>query len=438
MIVMADDLQREATELLARLIRFKTVNPPGDEREAQEFLAGYLGDAGLECELLAADDARPNLIARLGGQAAGPTLCLLGHVDTVLADPAAWTHDPWAGEVIDGFVWGRGALDMKGQVAAEVAAAAALARAGWRPARGELVVTLVVDEEAGSACGARWLTQEHPERARCDLLINEGGGNVFELDGRRHYGVCCAEKGVFRVSLTTEGVAGHASVPRMGENALLKMAPLLQRLGERQPAPDLGDEPRVLLHMLSGDGEDVDVEAAMARLRELDPLLALLVEPTLGVSVTPTRIRASDKINVIPSRAQLEVDCRVPPGMGEAEARARIEQLLGPEGYRLESLEMVTGNRSRMESPLMDEIKGWLAEAVPDAGLIPMMLPGFTDSRWFREAFPDCVAYGFFPHLHMTLHDTAPLIHGADERIDVRDLGFAARFFHDLPRRVLS
>jgi acetylornithine deacetylase/succinyl-diaminopimelate desuccinylase-like protein len=438
MIAMADDLQREATDLLARLIRFKTVNPPGDEREAQEFLAGYLGDAGLECELLAADEARPNLIGRLRGEAAGPRLCLLGHVDTVLADPSAWSHDPWSGEVIDGFVWGRGALDMKGQVAAEAAAAAALARGGWRPARGELVVTLVVDEEAGSGCGARWLTEEHPERVRCDLLINEGGGNVFELGGRRHYGVCCAEKGVFRFSLTTEGVAGHASIPRMGDNALLKMAPLLQRLAERQPPLDLGDEPRVLLRMLSGDGEEVNVEAAMARLRELDPLLALLVEPTLGVSVTPTRIQASDKINVIPSRAQLEVDCRVPPGMGEGEARARIEQLLGSEGYRLEFLEMVTGNRSPMESPLMDEIRGWLAEAVPDAGVVPMMLPGFTDSRWFREAFPDCVAYGFFPHLHMTLHDTAPLIHGADERIDVRDLGFAARFFHDLPRRLLS
>src|SRR5215208_4583750 len=438
MIVMADDLQREATDLLARLIRFKTVNPPGDEREAQEFLAGYLGDAGLECELLAADDARPNLIARLRGETEGPTLCLLGHVDTVLADPAVWTHDPWSGDLVDGFVWGRGALDMKGQVAAEVAAAATLARGGWRPARGDLVVTLVVDEEAGSACGARWLTQEHPERVSCDLLINEGGGNIFELDGRRHYGVCCAEKGVFRFSLTTEGVAGHASIPRMGDNALLKMAPLLERLGERQPPLDLGDEPLVLLRKLSGDGEEVDVEAAMARLRELDPLLALLVEPTLGVSLTPTRIRASDKINVIPSRAQLEVDCRVPPGLGEAEARARIEELLGPEGYRLEFIEMVTGNRSPVESPLMEEIKGWLAEAVPDAGVVPMMLPGFTDSRWFREAFPDCVAYGFFPHLHMTMHETAPLIHGADERIDVRDLGFAARFFCDLPQRLLS
>jgi acetylornithine deacetylase/succinyl-diaminopimelate desuccinylase-like protein len=438
MITMADDLQREATDLLGRLIRFKTVNPPGDEREAQEFLAGYLGDAGLECELLAADDARPNLIARLRGESAGPTLCLLGHVDTVLADPSAWTHDPWSGEVVDGFVWGRGALDMKGQVAAEVAAAATLARDGWRPDRGELVVTLVVDEEAGSACGARWLVEEHPDRVRCDLLINEGGGNVFELDGRRHYGICCAEKGVFRFSLTTEGVAGHASIPRMGDNALLKMAPLLQRLGERQPPLDLGDEPRVLLDLVGDDGDDVDVDAAMARLRELDPLLALLVEPTLGVSVTPTRIRASDKINVIPARAELEVDCRVPPGMGEAEARARIEEVLGADGYRLEFLEMVTGNRSPMESPLMDEIGEWLTEAVPDARLIPMMLPGFTDSRWFREAFPDCVAYGFFPHLHMTMHDTAPLIHGADERIDVRDLGFAARFFRDLPRRLLA
>ena len=162
------------------------------------------------------------------------------------------------------------------------------------------------------------------------------------------------------------------------------------------------------------------------------------MEPTLGVSVTPTRIQASDKINVIPSRAQLEVDCRVPPGMGEGEARARIEQLLGSEGYRLEFLEMVTGNRSPMESPLMDEIRGWLAEAVPDAGVVPMMLPGFTDSRWFREAFPDCVAYGFFPQRHQTLYDAWPLIHSADERVDVRDLAFAATFFRDLPGRLLA
>ncbi len=444
------DLEDEATELLQRLIRFDTVNPPGQERAAQELLAQRLGAAGFECELLAADEARPNLIARLRGEEEGPTLALLGHVDTVLADPAAWSHDPWSGDLVDGFVWGRGALDMKGQVAAEVAAAITLAKEGWRPARGELLVISVVDEETGSACGAQWLTENHPDRVRCDMLVNEGGGNVFELDGRRLYGVCCAEKGVFRFRLITMGVAGHASIPQMGDNALLKMAPLLQRLGERQPALDLGAEPRALLAMLDGGGcddggqavrtgsEERDVDAAMARLREADPLLALLIAPTLGVSVTPTRIRASDKINVIPARAELQVDCRVPPGLGEEDARARVEELLEGHDFELEFSERVVGNRSPMQSELMDHIRDWLGENAPGAEPVPMMLPGFTDSRWFREAFPECVAYGFFPHLHMTMHETAPLIHGADERIDVRDLGFAARFFRDLAKRVLS
>jgi acetylornithine deacetylase/succinyl-diaminopimelate desuccinylase-like protein len=431
------DFEREAVELLQRLIRFKTVNPPGRERELQEFLAQLLEDAGFETELLAADEDRPNLIARLPGSGDGPTLGLLGHVDTVLADPAEWSHDPWSGDLADGFVWGRGALDMKGQVAAEVAAAAALAREGWRPARGELLVMCAVDEEAGSGVGARWLTEEHAAKVRCDLLINEGGGNVFELDGRRFYSVCCAEKGVFRFTLTTEGVAGHASIPRMGDNALLKMAPLLQRLGDADLQLALGDEPRALLSMLDGEGE-LDLDAVIARLRELDPLLALVVEPTLGISLAPTRITASEQINVIPSRAQLQVDCRVPPGLGEVDVRSRVEELLGTGGYQLEFLERVTGNRSPMDSPLMDEIRSWVGENASGAEVVPMMLPGFTDSRWFRDAFPECVAYGFFPHLEMTLHDTAPLIHGADERIDVRDLSFAARFFRDLPRRLLS
>ena len=232
-------------------------------------------------------------------------------------------------------------------------------------------------------------------------------------------------------------MTGHASIPRMGDNALLKMAPLLERLGERQPGLDVGPEPKAMLAALTGDGAD-DPQAAVERLRERDPFLALLIEPTLGVSVTPTRISASEKINVIPSRAELQVDCRVPPGLGEDEARARIEEVLGPDGYRLEFLERVVGNRSPAESPLVDEIKHWIDEQDPGAQLMPTMLPGFTDSRWFRNTFPDCLAYGFFPHRHMTIHEQMPLIHGADERVDVRDLGYAARFFHDLPQRVLA
>jgi acetylornithine deacetylase/succinyl-diaminopimelate desuccinylase-like protein len=139
----------EAVDLLSRLIRFNTVNPPGNERAAQEYLAAHLQEAGFECELLGAEPERPNLVARLRGLAEGPTLCYLGHVDTVLANAEEWTHDPWSGDVIDGFLWGRGALDMKSQVAAEIAAAATLGRSGWRPAKGDLLIVAVVDEETG-------------------------------------------------------------------------------------------------------------------------------------------------------------------------------------------------------------------------------------------------------------------------------------------------
>jgi acetylornithine deacetylase/succinyl-diaminopimelate desuccinylase-like protein len=430
----------EAEELLARLIRFNTVNPPGNERAAQEYLADHLTRAGFECELLGAEPERPNLVARLRSDSAqkGPTLCYLGHVDTVLADVSAWTHDPWSGDIADGHLWGRGALDMKSQVAAEIAAAASLARSGWRPARGELLIVAVVDEETGGSLGAEWITKNHPEKVRCDLLINEGGGAVFEVGDRRCYGVCCAEKGVFRFTVTTDGVAGHASMPGMGDNALLKMGPVLERFAARQPSYRPTAEP---LAFLRGIGEDADdPEGSLERLRALDPRLAIMFEPMLGVTFTPTRISASEKINVIPSRAVLKVDCRVPPGLGEQEVREGIAEVLGEENdsWRIEFTERVVGNRSPVASQLMDTISSWIAERDPGAEVVPVILPGFTDSRHFRLAFPECVAYGFFPQRHQSLMQTAPLIHGADERIDVRDLAFATDLFTDLAVRTLS
>jgi acetylornithine deacetylase/succinyl-diaminopimelate desuccinylase-like protein len=437
----------ESEELLSRLIRFDTVNPPGNERAAQEYLAEHLTQAGFECELLGAVPERPNLVARLRSESAvdGPTLCYLGHVDTVLANAADWTRDPWSGDTADGYLWGRGALDMKSQVAAEIAAGASLARSGWRPARGELLIVAVVDEETGGSLGAQWITENHPDKVRCDLLLNEGGGAVFEYGGppaRRYYGVCCAEKGVFRFTVTTDGVAGHASMPSMGENALLKMAPVLERFAARQPAYRPTDEP---LAFLRGIGEDPeDPEGSLARLRAVDERLAIMFEPMLGVTFTPTRISASEKINVIPNRAELRVDCRVPPGLGEAEVRQGIAEVLGdgadshPPAWRIEFTEQVMGNRSPVQSELMDTISGWIAEQDPGAETVPVILPGFTDSRHFRLAFPECVAYGFFPHRHQSLLETAPLIHGADERIDVRDLAFATELFRDLAVRVLG
>jgi len=432
-----EDLQAEATELLQRLIRFNTVNPPGAERPAQEHLAGLLRDAGFAVELLGRTPERPNLVARLAGAGDGPTLCLLSHVDTVLATAENWEHDPWSGDLADGCVWGRGALDMKSQTAAEVTAALHLARAGWRPARGDLLVVVVVDEETGGAEGAEWLCAEHPDKVRCDLLLNEGGGPVIPYDGGRVYGVCVAEKGVFRFTLRTAGVAGHASMPRIGENALLKMAPLLRAMDERQPAFDLTDAPSALLERL-GIAVDGDPGAALERLRARDSALADLVEPMLGVTLAPTRISASEQINVIPASAELQVDCRVPPGLGREHAERRVREVLGADGYRLRFFEEVVGNASPSDGPLMEAIVDWVGEQDTEARVVPTMLPAFTDSRTFRDAFPEVVAYGFCPHRHMTIYETWPLVHSADERIDVRDLGFAATFFRDVTVRLLG
>jgi acetylornithine deacetylase/succinyl-diaminopimelate desuccinylase-like protein len=312
-----------------------------------------------------------------------------------------------------------------------------LAKEGWRPERGDLLVVVVVDEETGGGEGAIWLCETHPELVRCDFLLNEGAGSVIPYDGGRLYGVCVAEKGVFRFTVRTDGVAGHASIPKIGDNALLKMAPLLAAMRDRQPSFDLTDGPRAMLEGL-GIAVDGDPAAALEALRAKDQVLAMLVEPMLGVTLAPTRISASEKINVIPSRAELQVDCRVPPGLGREDAERRVHEVLGGEGYAIEFAEQVRGNQSPVESELMTFIEGWIAERDPEARVVPTILPGYTDSRTFRDAFPGCVAYGFMPHRHMTLYDTAPLIHSADERIDVRDLEFAAGFFRDVTRGLLG
>ncbi len=428
-------LETRTTELLQRLIRFNTVNPPGNEAAAQEYLRGLLETAGFECELLSSVPGRPNLIGRLPGRSDGPRLAYLGHVDTVLATPSEWTVDPWSGELRDGCVWGRGALDMKSQVAAEVAAACALAEEGWRPESGELLLVLTADEEAGAEHGAKFLCEQVPDKVRCDLIVNEGGGDAFEFDGRRFYGVCVAEKGVFRFRVTTDGRAGHASIPRIGDNALTKMAPILGAMRERQPSLEPSAEPEAFLAAL-GVEVDGDLEGAVQRVAAIDPRVAVLFEPMLGVTLTPTMISASEKINVIPSQAVLNVDCRVPPGLGEEHARMRIEEVLGTDGHRVTFGETVIGNRSPVDTELMGHIREFLAREDPSAEVAPTVLPGFTDSRWFREAFPECVAYGFFPQRAMDLFEAAPLVHGADERIPVEDLGLAARFFSELAVKV--
>ncbi len=437
------ELAASAQALLQRLIQFDTVNPPGDEEAAQTLLAGLLREAGFSVELLAAVPGRPNLIAELSsGREAdgGPVVTLLSHIDTVLADAASWQHGPWSGHVEDGVLWGRGAIDMKSQTAAEVAAAVSLAAAGWRPASGVLRVVVAVDEEVGGTLGARWLCEEHPERVRTDIVINEGGGASLHVGGKRYYSLGVGEKGVCRFVVRTRGRAAHASTPAVGDNALLKLVPALTHLAEAELPIDLTEAPRALLEGLGLLTDGVSADDAVLALRELAPDLAPLVEPMLRVTAVPTMAEASSKINVIPARAELRVDCRIPPGMDADTARGRVRDLMAPlDGIEIEFTETIVGNGSPLSGRVVDAITGWLAANDPDAdGVVPTILPGFTDSRWFRATFPDCAAYGFFPHRHMPLTQTYPLMHAADERIDLRDLAFAARAYRDLVVELLG
>ena len=435
------ELGAEAVGLLQRLIRIDTSNPPGNEGKAQDLLHELLTDAGFECELAAREPERPNLVARLRGSSPGPVLCLLSHVDTVPADPSDWSADPWSGELRDGEVWGRGALDMKGQVAAEVAAAVSLARGGWRPRGGDLLVVVTADEERGAAYGARWLCAERPDLVRSDLVVNEGGGVAIDFRGRRFYTIALGEKGVARLHLRTHGRAGHASMPRIGDNALLRMAPLLERLADQPPLEPTPEAVSFLSSLLDedlGEAASEDLAVAVDRLRAEEPALAdYLAEPLLGVTLAPVMVEGGVKENVIPAHCEVLVDCRVPPELGENHVRERVAALLGDGGWEIDIPETVVGNRSRLEGPLADAIAAWLSEVDTRAMLVPIVMPGFSDSHWFRKEF-GATAYGFWPRREMTLGQLEPLIHGADERVAVADVELSAGFFFDLPQRVLG
>ena len=425
----------KSPELLQQLIRFNTVNPPGNEGPALEFLRGPLEAAGWECKFLSKVPERPNLVARLKGAEPGPNLALISHVDTVPADPEEWSRDPWSGDLHDGYIWGRGALDMKDQVAAEVAACVNLAESGWRPARGDLILVVAADEETGAHFGAKWLCEECPEEVRCDWVLNEGAGELLDFDGRKLFTLSVGEKGTFRFTVVAEGEAGHGSIPRVGDNALLKLAPALAN-AHRQPPHESTPDTDLFLERLLGHPVE-DTEAALREIEGIDPLVAkLLADPMLGVTLAPTMAKASSRENVIPSRAELVIDCRTPPGMTGEQVRSRIDLILGDGDWEIVFNDPVVGNRSDYEGPLAEAVEEWVELVEPGAEVLPQVMPGFSDSHWFRKAFGATV-FGFAPQ-RMSLAETKPLVHGKDERITVEDVELMTDLYTWLPPRMLG
>ncbi|HMH41004.1 MAG TPA: M20/M25/M40 family metallo-hydrolase [Gaiellaceae bacterium] len=428
-------LRDEVTELLQELIRVDTTNPPGNETAAAEVLHAYLEDSGAEVELYARIPARANLVARIPGRSDGPTLLFLSHTDVVLADAAEWTADPFGGELRSGEVWGRGALDMKGQVAASAVAIASLAREGFEPA-GDIIFAATADEEVGAGFGAQWLCETHPDAVRCDYLINEGSGERLELGGKPFYMCSVAEKMSAPFRLRVRGRSGHASMPGIADNALVKAAPLITALGEYVPEQHLTPEVEALLEAVTGDRPASPAEA-LERAREIGEFFAEMVEPLLSLTLAPTMITASQKRNVIPAICDVVVDSRLLPETTTAEQHAIVRSVLGDGDYELEELEAHGGTRSPIESPLWDAVADWVSDVEPGAKPAPICVAGFTDSHWFREAF-GTVAYGFFPSRVMPAELAARLIHSADERIPVEDLELGVSFMRHAAQAMLT
>jgi acetylornithine deacetylase/succinyl-diaminopimelate desuccinylase-like protein len=427
-------LRTEAVDLLQRLIRIDTVNPPGNEAAAAELLREYLEESGVECELYARVPERANLVARIRGTGGGPRLALLSHTDTVLADPLEWQLDPWSGELKDDHVWGRGALDMKGQVAASAVAIASLAREGFRPG-GDLIFIAAADEEVGVGFGLQWLVEEHPEAVRAEYALNEGAGDRVEMGGRVSYVCASAEKMSAPFVLRILGRSGHASMPGIADSALVKAADVIRRIADYRPERRYGPETEALMRALT-DGELPPVEEAVERAREIHPLFASVLEPLLSLTMAPTMIGASRKRNVIPAVCELTVDRRLQPGQTVAEAEAVLRSLM-PEGldYEYELTEAQGGTRSPLDTPLWDAVDAFVQEIEPGARTVPLCVPGFTDSHWVRAAF-GTVAYGFFPIRTMDPELATMLVHSADERVHVDDLELGVEFLRHAARYI--
>ena len=424
----------EVVDLLQRLIRLDTTNPPGNETAAAELLREYLEAAGVECALHARVPERANLVARIRGTGDGPSLALLSHTDVVLADPAEWDREPFGGELVGDHVWGRGALDMKGEVAASAVALATLARAGWRGS-GDLIFDAAADEEVGDGFGLQWLVDAHPDAVRADFSLNEGAGDRVELGGRVLYLCATAEKMSSPFVLRVHGRSGHASMPSIGDNALVKAAPLVARLGAFEVEPQLIPEVEGLLAELLGAVPPAT--DALARARSIAPLAGELIEPLLGMTVSPTRARASDKRNVIPALCEITVDVRLLPGQTPEQAEAALRAWLGDGDYELVNTERQGGTRSPIGGPLGDAVEAFVEVEEPGARPAPICVAGFTDSHWLREAF-GTVAYGFFPSRALDSETAARLIHSANERVPVSDLELGVRFFLQAARSVCA
>ncbi|MBN2025858.1 MAG: M20/M25/M40 family metallo-hydrolase [Actinobacteria bacterium] len=430
-----DKLGDRAVSTLSEYLRIDTTNPPGNEAPGAEFLGSILKQEGISCKLYESAPGRSSLLARLEGKGEGKPLILLNHIDVVPANPDNWQVHPFSGEITDGFVWGRGALDMKGMGIMELMAFIAAARDGLELKR-DVVFLAVADEEAGGYSGARMMLENHPEELDADLVINEGGYATLDLiAGRSLFMIANAEKYGYWLRLTRRGVGGHGSMPT-GQGALDLMVPALARLLENKRPMNVNPTMQAFFsrlaehwEILAPYGEDGDLRT-LERLIEENNLTAL---PALSAVVRDTvslnMLNAGVKINVIPDEAEAFLDCRLLPETEGKEFLAFIKDALDDPEMEVDVfMDMEKAPASPIDSDFFRSIEKVILADYPDAVTTPFMLSGLSDSRFFRAKGIPC--YGIIP-AHLGLMDLAR-IHGVDERIPVRDVRDGSKFLYDL------
>lgn len=420
----------EVVAITSELIRIDTSNT-GDpdtvvgEREAAEYVAGKLTEVGYEVELLdSGAPGRSNVFCRLpGADRERGALLVHGHLDVVPADPSEWSVHPFSGAVQDGYVWGRGAVDMKDMVAMTIAVARRFKRENVVPPR-DIVFAFVADEEAGGKYGAQWLVEHRPDLfAGCTEAVGEVGGFSLTLgEDRRVYLIEAAEKGIAWMRLRAKGKPGHGSFLH-DDNAVTRVAEAVAKLGNHTFPLVLTDTVRQFLasmRELTGlEFPEDDLEGSLAKLGPL----ARIVGATIRDTANPTMLSAGYKANVIPSTAEAVVDCRVLPGRQEAFLR-EVDEILGPDVTR-EWVTELPPVETPFEGPLVEAMAAALRTEDPRSRAIPYMLPGGTDAKSFHTLGMRC--YGFAPLRLPPDLDFASLFHGIDERVPIDALEFGTR-----------
>jgi acetylornithine deacetylase/succinyl-diaminopimelate desuccinylase-like protein len=420
----------DVVELLRDLIRFDTTNPPGNEGECIGYVQRLLNDAGVESHIVASDSTRPNLVARIPGAGEAPPLLLYGHVDVVQTAGQQWTHPPFGADLIDGVVWGRGALDMKGGVAMLVDAFLRAARGELKP-RGDLILAVLSDEDNGGDFGAKYLVEEH-----ADLFdgvrhsLGEFGGAAVHLGGKRFYPIQVAEKQICWLRGIVRGPGGHGAIGVRG-SAISKLGKIVQTLDKRGLPVHVTPVTRM---WLEGMAEHLPRPQSLLLRSLLDPRLAeatlrvarveqlRIIERALRNTVSVTIVHAGSKINVIPAEVQLELDGRTLPGFGPDDLIREVHDLVGPD---LE-LELVRHDATPAEPDMtwFDGLGAILRELDPDGIPVPMLQVGVTDGRFFSRL--GIQTYGFLPLNLPADFEFVKLIHAADERVPADALRFGA------------